>query len=283
MKNEISKYILTGFLIFLITVSVNAQVKVGILPRLAASEMTEMFKPLVNHLKAEIGQEVEMVIPKDFDTFMTMLKSGKFDYAYANPNVYVEARNSLGDAVEPLVLAVETGSGQTFSGCFLVKKGSPLKSVADFKGKKMIFVDEKSAGGYLTQVTELVKAGISKKDIKLLPFAKKHTNVALAVQNGVADVGGIRTQDFEKIKKMVNILDVVILTKTADIPNWPLFKLPNSKKEVTAKIKKALLKLEPKSSKAASILSSAKLDGFVETSDSDFDSMREVAKAKAKF
>ncbi|MBN1302612.1 MAG: phosphate/phosphite/phosphonate ABC transporter substrate-binding protein [Melioribacteraceae bacterium] len=283
MKNSIINLFFSVIIILLFASSMQAQIKVGILPRLSASEMTEMFKPLVSHLSAELGQEVEMVIPKDFDTYMKMLKSGEFDYAYANPNVYVEAKNSLGEGVEPLVLAVETGSGKTFSGCFLVKKGSPLKSVSDFKGKKMIFVDEKSAGGYLTQVTELVKAGILKKDIKLLPFAKKHTNVALAVQNGVADVGGIRTQDFDKIKNTVNIPDVIILTETVAIPNWPLFKLPKARQEINNKMKEALLKLQPGAAKSISVLKSAKLDGFVETSDSDFDSMREVAKAKAEF
>lgn len=283
MLKIIKRTLFLGLLSAVTALPINAQVKVGILPRLAPSVMTKMFSPLVEQLSTELGQKVEIVIPKDFSTFMQMLKDGKFDYAYANPNVYVEARNLLGNKVEPLVLAVETGSGKTFTGCFLVKKGSSVKSVADFKGKKLIFVDEKSAGGYLTQVTTMVKSNIHKKDITLLPFAKKHTNVALAVQNGAADVGGIRTADFEKIQKQVNIPDVVILSETQAIPNWPLFNLPNSNPQVTEKLKAALLKLVPKSSKATSVLKDAKLDGFVETSDSDFDSMREVSTAKDKF
>jgi phosphonate transport system substrate-binding protein len=284
MLKNIKRILLSSIFILLIVVlQSNAQVKVGILPRMAPAELTKMFSPLVQHLSTEMGQQIELVIPKDFDTYMQMLKDGKFDYAYANPNVYVEARNSLGASVEPLVLAVETGSGKSFTGCFLVKKGGNVKSISDFKGKKFIFVDEKSAGGYLSQVTTLVNSNIFKKDITILPFAKKHTNVALAVQNGVANVGGIRTADFETIKSQVSIPDVVILSETTEIPNWPLFKLPNSKPEITTKLQAALLKLAPKSPTATTVLKSAKLDGFVSSSDSDFDSMRKVGEAKNKF
>ncbi len=259
------------------------QVKLGILPRLAPSELTKMFSPLAAHLGKALGQPVELVIPKDFDTFTSMMKEGRFDYAYANPNVYSDARALLGPGVEPLAIAVEGESGKTFTGCFLVKKGSPIKKVQDFKGKKLIFVDENSAGGYLSQVYTMKLAGLSKKDITILPFAKKHTNVALAVQNGAADVGGIRTADFEKIKSQVNIPDVVVLSESAAMPNWPFFSLPNSKKDVTAKIKKAVLDLKPNSADAKTVLTDAKLNGFLPATDLEFDSMRKISGAATQF
>lgn len=269
--------------IFFLSTSTFAQIKIGILPRLAPSELTKMFNPLKEYMEAETGQKIELIIPKDFDTFTQMLNSGKFDYAFSNPNVYVQAKKKHGKNVEPLVIAIETGTGKTFTGCFLVKKGSPIKNVNDFKGKKMIFVDEKSAGGYISQVATMVKTGLTKKDITLLPFALKHTNVALAVQNGVVDIGGIRTADFEKIKKQVSIPDVVILSESEQIPNWPFYQLASAKPEISGKIKAALLKLVPKSAASGKILKDAKLDGFVPSSDSDFDAMRKVAEALNKF
>ncbi|MFZ1288836.1 MAG: phosphate/phosphite/phosphonate ABC transporter substrate-binding protein [Melioribacteraceae bacterium] len=284
MFKSIRNTIVSSFIVILfISCNTFAQVKVGILPRLSPAELTKMFNPLVEYASAEIGQKIELVIPKDFETFNQMIKEGKFDYAYANPNIYIDARASLGNKVEPLVLSVETGSGKSFTGCFLVKKGSSIKSVSDFKGKKMIFVDQKSAGGYISQAATLVNCNIHKKDITLLPFALKHTNVALAVQNGAADIGGIRTADYDKIKNQVNIPDVVILSESEQMPNWPFFKLPNSKDDVTEKLKAALIKLAPKSAKSNSVLKDAKLDGFVPTSDVDFDGMRKVAELLKKF
>lgn len=278
------RYISIFTLVFMLSLltTTQAQVKIGVLPRLAPSELTKMFTPLANKISKEIGQPVELVIPKDFDTFMQMLKAGKFDYAYANPNVYVEARSSLGDKVEPLAIAVETGTGKSFTGCFLVKKGSTIKKITDLKGKKIIFVDEKSAGGYLSQIFSLKKSGLAKKDVTILSFANKHTNVALAVQNGVADAGGIRTADFAKIKVQVKIPDVEILTETEAIPNWPFFSLPNAKKDVTDKIKAAVLSISPKSAGSA-ILKDAKLDGFLPTSDADFNTMRQLSDAVKTF
>lgn len=269
------------FAIFL-ALPVQSQVKIGILPRLAPTELTKMFTPFANHLGKQIGQPVELVIPKDFDTFNQMMKDGKFDYAYANPNIYSDARKSIGSAVEPLAVAVEGGS-KTFTGCFLVKKGSPIKKISDFKGKKLIFVDENSAGGYLSQAYTIKQTGLTKKEFTLLPFAKKHTNVALAVQNGSADVGGIRTADFEKIKGEVNIPDVQILSESVAMPNWPLFSLPNSKKDITEKIKKAVLDLKPNSSEAKAVLNDAKLNGFLPATDADFNLMRKISESANSF
>ncbi len=267
----------------ILVLPIHGQVKIGILPRLAPTELTKMFTPLANHLSKVIGQQIELVIPKDFDTFNQMMKEGKFDYAYANPNVYSDARASLGTSVEPLAIAVEAGTGKTFTGCFLIKKGSPIKNINDFKNKKIIFVDENSAGGFLSQIYTMKQGGLSKKDVTILPFAKKHTNVALAVQNGSADIGGIRTADFEKIKLQVSIPDVQILSESVAMPNWPFFSLPNSKKDITEKIKKAVLNIKPNSPESSSLLNEAKLNGFLPTSDSDFNLMRKISKAANSF
>ncbi|OGU32407.1 MAG: hypothetical protein A2057_13685 [Ignavibacteria bacterium GWA2_35_9] len=283
MYNLIKKSLFVSFVLLVIALPLQGQVKVGILPRLAPTELTKMFTPLAEHLGKMIGQPIELVIPKDFDTFNQMMKDGKFDYAYANPNIYSDARASLGASVEPLAIAVEGAGGKTFTGCFLVKKGSPIKKVADFKNKKLIFVDENSAGGYLSQIYTMMQTGLSKKDVTILPFAKKHTNVALAVQNGSADIGGIRTADFEKIKSQVNIPDVQILSESAGMPNWPFFSLPNSKKDITEKIKRAILSIKPNSPEAKSILNEAKLSGFLPASDADFNIMRKIAQSANSF
>lgn len=268
--------------VMLFNFAAQAQVKIGILPRLSTSELLKMFTPLANQLEKQIGQKVELVIPKDFATYYEMLKKGQFDYCYSNPNVYIMARSELGSGVEPMVIAVESGTGKTFTGCFLVKKGSPIKKISDIKGKKILFVDEKSAGAYMSQLYTLKKSGMTKKDFSILPFAKKHTNVAIAIQNGAADVGGIRTADFKKIQSDVNIPDVVILSESEAIPNWPFYSLPHSKKETTAKVKKALLEISQNAA-LRGVLKDANLDGLVTATDADFNVMRKVSDAVKAF
>ncbi len=280
MFRTVARIVLLVLAAVAVTTTAEAQIKLGILPRLTASEMTKMFAPLAAQLEKELGQPVQIVVPKDFDTFMAMAKAGQFDLAFANPSVYVELRAAL--AVEPLALAVETGTGKDFTGCFLVKKGSPIKSVADLKGKKVIFVDARLAGGYQVEVLSMQKTGLTHSDLTVLPFANKHTNVALAVQNGVADAGGIRTADFAKIKGLVSVPDVVVLTETPSIPNWPVFAFKKVPADVVARARKALLGMAPKSA-AAGILKGAALDGFAATTDADFEAVREMTKAVKAF
>ena len=93
---------------------------------------------------------------------------------------------------------------------------------------------------------------------------------------------GIRTADFKKIQADVNIPDVVILSESEAIPNWPFYSLPSAKKETTAKVKKALLEISQNAA-LRGVLKDANLDGLVTATDADFNIMRKVSDAVKAF
>ncbi|WP_333656344.1 phosphate/phosphite/phosphonate ABC transporter substrate-binding protein [Dissulfurispira sp.] len=139
----------------------------------------------------------------------------------------------------------------------------------------MAFMDPGSAGAYLVQMLMLKEAGVSKAEITPV-FVKKPGPVADAVLFGKADAGGIREDDLEKVP---NSAEFRVIGASAWIPNFPLFTTKKTDKAVAAKVRDALLKLKPGAAKTFPVLGPAKIEGFVPTTDKDFDLMREAARA----
>ncbi len=254
-----------------------AEIKLGILPRLGAVELFMMFHPLAEYLTSETGEKVSIVIPKDFEAFQDAVRTGQLNIAFANSLVYVQLKKNV--EIEPLAVSAEPKAGTKFRGIIIARKNSGIKTVRDLKGKKLVFVEKDSAAGYLFQMLLLKKSGLDiHKDVLLLPFAKKHDNVTLAVYNGAAEAGGLREDDLEKMKDKVDQSQIKIIAYTDYFPNWPVFAVPGLKKETVAKIRSALLQLKPHDRRVTRILRAANIAGFAPVSDKDYDGVREAVK-----
>jgi phosphonate transport system substrate-binding protein len=253
-----------------------AEVRLGILPRLSAVELYDMFNPLARYLSKETGEKVSLVIPWDFDAFKTAVRAGQIDVGFANPLIYVQLKKEL--PLDPLALAEEAKAGPRFRGIIIARKDSTIRSIRDLKGKRLMFVEKSSAAGYIFQMMTLSNAGLDvKKDFITLPFAKKHDVVVKAVFNGAADAGGIREDDLEKQKGSVDLSQIRIVAYTDYYPNWPLFAVPTLRKASSERLRTALLKLKPGSALARRILGPSQLTGFVPVSDRDYDRLRQAA------
>lgn len=255
----------------------SAEIRFGILPRLSATELYGMFNPLAEYLSKETGEKVSLVIPKDFDAFKAAVKAGQMDLGFANSLIYVQLRKEAN--VDPLALSAEVKAGTRFRGIIIARKDSGIEKLQDLKGKKLVFVEKDSAAGYIFQMLLLSKAGMDvHKDFTTLPFAKKHDNVSMAVFNKAADAGGIREDDFEKMKDKVDLSQLKIVGYTDYFPNWPVFAGSKMSKATAEKIKAALLKLKPNDAGSEKVLGPAKLAGFAPVADKDYDMLRQAAK-----
>lgn len=254
-----------------------AETKIALLPRLPEAQMKAMFAPLAAYLSKKTGDTVTLVVPADFAAFKQVVSSGQVDYAYANPLVYVQLKKD-GIAGEPLVIASEKEGGTAFRGIIIAKKDGNIAKLGDLKGKKLVFVDQDSAGGYIVQLLMLQNAGLSKdKDYTVVPFAKKHSEVVKAVLDGTADAGGIREGDLEKMKGM-DTSKVKIVATSDPIPNWPIFSTKAAPEEKSTKLRTALLGLPPKGSQSAAVVGQAGLNGFIAVTDAAYDPMRKAGK-----
>lgn len=259
----------------------SAEIKFGILPRLSSEVLYGMFKPLAEYLTKETGEKVSIVIPKDFDAFKDAVKGGQVDVGFANPLIYVQLKKDSN--ISPLALAVESKAGKKFRGIIIARADSGINKIQDLKGKKLVFVEKDSAAGYIFQMLALNKAGLNAKNFVTLPFAMKHDKVTMAVFNKEADAGGIREDDLEKMKNKVDLSQIKIVAYTDYYPNWPMFGASKMNKSTAAKIKTALLKLNPDDAESSRMLVAAGLSGFSPVADRDYDLLRKAAKVAGAF
>jgi phosphonate transport system substrate-binding protein len=255
-----------------------AELKLGVLPRLSATELTTMFKPLTEYLSRETGQKVTLVLAKDFAAFEKQVRDGEVDLAFSNPLIYVQLKKVRD--VTPLAVALEKKGGAKFRGIFVVRKDSGLDDVKALRGKKLIFVEEDSLGGYITQALMLKKQGFDvNRDFVKLPYAKKHDNVTMAVFNKAADAGGIREDDLDKLAGKLDLSQLKILAYTDYFPNWPIFASASVPPATRDALRAALLKLKA----GDAPIEAAKLTGFAPIGDKDYDGLREAAKTVGAF
>lgn len=255
-----------------------AELKLGVLPRLSATELTAMFKPLADYLSRETGQKVTLVLAKDFAAFQKQVRDGAVDLAFSNPLVYVQLKKTRD--LTPLAVALEKRGGARFRGIFVVRRDSGIDDVKALRGKRLIFVEEDSLGGYITQALMLKEQGLDvNKDFVKLPYAKKHDNVTMAVFNKAADAGGIREDDLDKLAGKIDLSQLKILAYTDYFPNWPIFASATVPAPTRDALRAALLGL--KAGDAA--LDAAKLTGFAPISDKDYDGLRDAARTVGAF
>ncbi|HTP06393.1 MAG TPA: phosphate/phosphite/phosphonate ABC transporter substrate-binding protein [Nitrospirota bacterium] len=282
MKNWMMQVVITPLLLGMGAVVVmigiaSAEIKLGTVPRLSAAELQTMYAPLAEYLSKETGEKVSIIIPKDFQAFKEAAKAGQIDIGFANPLIYVEIKDKVN--IEPLALSSEVKSGTRLRGIIIVRKDSGIERITDLKGKKFVFMDKDSPAGYLFQLLLLNKAGFdTKKDITVLPFAKRHDKVVQSVFDRTADAGGIREDELEKVKDKVDISQIRIVGYTDYFPNWPFFATPKLKSDTASKIKAALLKLKPNDPKNEAILGPARLTGFIPIADREYDELRKATK-----
>ena len=265
------------FILLVLAGNALAEIRLGILPRLGAVELFVMFNPLAEYLTKETGEKVSIVIPRDFDAYKAAARAGNFDLGFTNSLIYVQLKKDV--QIEPLVIAAEQKAGTRFRGIIIARKDSGIESLPALKGKRLVFVERDSAAGHIFQVLLLKKAGLEvNRDFALLPFAKKHDNVAMAIFNGAADAGGMREDDFERMKDKVDITQLKIIGYTEYFPNWTMFAAPGLNKATADKIRTALLNLKSGGPQSEKVLKPARLTGFGQVADRDYDRLRQAAR-----
>jgi phosphonate transport system substrate-binding protein len=282
MKTVFRRSVMLVLLVMMVVACVvpgtaSAEIKLGVLPRLSPQELMTMFGPLAEYLSKETGEKVTLVIPKDFEAYKAAVKAGQVDLGFSNPIIYVQLKKET--ALEPLALSAEPKAGARFRGIIIARKDSGIEKVQDLKGKKLIFVDKDSAGGYIFQMLALSKAGLNvEKDFTTLPFAKKHDNVVMAVFNKTADAGGIREDDLDKLKDKVDLSQIKIVGYSDYFPNWPMYATSKLDKGDADKVKAALLKLKKGDAITVKVAGPAKIAWFESVTDKDYDMLRMAAK-----
>ena len=170
----------------------NGKVRFGVEPFEDAAKLTPAYKTLGKALEAKLGCPVEVQIVQGYSAEVLALQNGKLEIAQFGPLGYVFASQRT-DAQVVASFGNPDGSLSTYKAGIWVKKDSPVRSVADLRGRTLALSDTGSTSGDALPRSALKKAGLAESDVKL-QYAGGHPQSLLALTYGKVDAAEINTQ-----------------------------------------------------------------------------------------
>jgi phosphonate transport system substrate-binding protein len=250
-----------------------AKVRLGLIPAENATSTIENAKPFAAAIEKELGVPVELFVGNNYTATIEALASAKIDIAWFGPFSYVLASDKYN--AEAILLQLGSKGETSYQSFIITNPKTGINTLADLKGKSFSFVDPASTSGNLIPRYTLTKAGLNPDtDVKGV-FAGGHDASLLGVIAAKTDAGAVASDIYQKLmdEGKFKAEEIKIVAKSDPIPNSPIA----VRKELSAADKKiiqqALLKIkDPAALKA--IISS----GFIETTNSTYDGLRDIAK-----
>ena len=244
--------------------------KVALLPDENAGTVIKNNQPLKDYLEETLGKKIELIVTTDYSSMIEAMRHGRIDLAYFGPLSYVLARQR--SEIEPFVALKSKGS-TTYQSVVIANAASGIKKIEDIKGKHMAFGDKASTSSHLIPKSVLAEEGLDAGRDYEEHFVGSHDAVAMAVQNGHAQAGGLSRPIFESLveRKIIDPAKVIVVEYSKPFPQYPWTMRSNLKPELKDKIRSAFLNL-----KDPAVLKPFKADGFETISDKDYDVVRNL-------
>ncbi|MDR1898566.1 MAG: phosphate/phosphite/phosphonate ABC transporter substrate-binding protein [Treponema sp.] len=221
------------------------------LPNEASEEYAEYRGMLQGDLSKALGIKITEVNAADYNAVVEAMRTRHADIAFFGPVTYVQAAERA--RAEALVLAVPHGDkGQSgYTSKIIVKAGSPIKSLADLRGKTFAFVDPASTSGNYVPTLELMNAfGLNNEDLHTngrffssVSFSGKHQNGLQAVINGDVDAAPVASDilEAEIAGGRAKESDFTVIHESPRIPTAPMAVRGELPSEIKAKLKQFFL------------------------------------------
>lgn len=255
------------------SVPTDRPLKVALLPDESPSTIIRKNQALRDYLAAALNRDVELVVTTDYSSMIEAMRHGQIDVGYFGPLSYVLLKERMPGAT-PFAAKLE-GTSPTYTAVLIAGAESGIKRPEDLRGKTVAFGDPASTSSHLIPKSMLARAGLKAGDDYTEVFLGAHDAVAVAVQNGNAQGGGLSRYIFTSLVDQGTIKAdrVAVIGESDRYPNYPWVLSPDVPPALQEKIKAAFYDL-----KDPAILKPLKADGFGPIKDDDYDAIRSLAK-----
>ncbi len=198
------------------------QITIGVLPGGNPENLREQSLELAKDLQARLNVPVNIYISKNYEGLAEAMKNKKIDFAFFTAMTFVTAENQVGIKV----LLKKVWEAPYYYSMLIARKDTGISKIENLRGKKIAFVDQKSASGYLYPQVILQKKGLKNSDFKEVAFSGNHQASIDFLENKRVDAAAVFSDDekgsssawtkFGKTKSKYNIL-----WTSSPIPNDP--------------------------------------------------------------
>lgn len=261
-------------------------IRIGYMNCNSEEETLQRFRPLTAYLSQAVGVAFETV-PVDTQDFEERFAAGEFAFGHSNSLLYVILKENHD---LQLVATEKRGNfGARTAGAIIVRNDSPIQTIADLSGKRMVFGPQLAPSGYLAQYDLMLEAGFDPErelDYYAIPRGSfKHEKVIYGVYFGDFDAAAAPVLDLEVMTRegKISADDFRILAQSEIIPYCTFGARQDTDPDLVARFRKALLDLTAETTveidgERLKVLDAAWIDGFAELLDADYDPIRAMAR-----
>ncbi|MEM9726154.1 MAG: phosphate/phosphite/phosphonate ABC transporter substrate-binding protein [Pseudomonadota bacterium] len=260
------------------------ELKVALLPDENAATVIQDNEALAAHLEQALGKKIRLIVTTDYSSMIEAARFGRIDVAYFGPASYTIAKDRMaGGEIDIVPFAARLkGGSTTYQSVLIANVDSGIASIDAIKGSgvDMAFGDQASTSSHFAPKYTLLKQGVSQDEDYKQNFLGAHDAVAVSVQRGNAQVGGLSRPIFERLVSngKIDPAKVRVIGYSADIPQYPWVMRTDLAPELQEGIKSAFLSLEKGTPEGDAVLGPFKADGFAEITDADYDIIRDIRK-----
>lgn len=250
-----------------------AEFNVALLPDEAAAKIIQDNHGLKTYLEERLGKTIKLHVLTNYAAMIESVRAKNIDLAYFGPLSYCIAREKCD--IECFAAKQKDGK-TTYRSILIANKESGIQDFAGVKGKKMGFGDVASTSSHLLPKYTLFKqAGLREKRDYQESFLGKHDVVAINVQAGNIDAGGLNEAIYAGMveRGKLDPARITVLGYSDPWPDYPWVYQNDLTPELRTKIRQAFLEL-----KDPAVLKPLKADGFGAMTDKDYDVIRRSAR-----
>lgn len=260
--------------------SAKEKLVIGLIPEMNVFQQMERFKPLAAYLSEKLDIDLQLTMLSRYGNIVERFQEQQVDGAFLGSFTGALCISQLG--VEPLARPVNKDGTSTYFGYIFARKDSGIKTVADMKGKIMVFVERATTAGYLFPLAYFKSHGVTDIGAYFAEhyFAGSHDAAILAVLGGQADVGACKNTIYDKVRKTRPEIDqeLVILASSARVPSNGLCVKASLDESLKKRLKEALLGLHETPKGLDEVLKQLDALRFVETSQKDYQPVIDIAR-----
>jgi phosphonate transport system substrate-binding protein len=245
------------------------EIRLGSVAMDVPAAMHQRLKPLTDYLSQELRRPVTLNLSPDLSRAAAEVAAGNVDISYMTPVAYIKAQR---DGGVRLVAKMVTKGESSFKLMLVTRQASPIHTIQDLAGRSFAFGDKAA----ILQRAVVVGAGMPLERLGSYKFIGHYDNIARGVANGDFDAGILKdTTAYQWEKKGLRIFYA-----SPDLPPYNIVVSRNVDEALYQAVKRALLKLDPQQPEHLKVIKALDptYDGFVETSDAEYDVVRQLIK-----
>lgn len=250
------------------TLKTKKEYTMGVFPHLPPRQLEKVFAPMAKDLGNVINRHIVLRTNTTYKKFAYNLDNEKFDIAFIQPFDYIRVADKLGYL--PLATRKEK-----LTSILVVKADSPVKSIANIKGKRIAFPPPIAA------VSRLMKSYLKKN--KILPakdvaisYHRSHVSCMQQVLIGEADACGTAAPALRFFQHKMKV-KLKVIAETDPIPHT-LFAIHPRIPEYEREIIRERMVNWAKTKSGRKLLDAGKLSSFIPVENSAYDIVREFDK-----